>query len=134
MNKGRIVQVTGSVFDAEFAGESPAIYNAVTVKGNFAGGSDEMVGEVQQHLGEGRVRVIALGSTLGIRRGMEVIDEGKPVCVPVGTETLGRVFNLLGKPVDGKPELRNVETKPIHHSPPEFVDLSAKSEMFETGI
>ena len=124
----------GSVFDADFAGEIPAIYNAVKVKGILAGGDTELVGEVQQHLGEGRVRVIALGSTLGVRRGMEVIDEGAPLQVPVGKETLGRVFNLLGKPVDGKPELQNIETKPIHQNPPAFVELSAKSEMFETGV
>ena len=103
MNKGRIIQVIGSVFDIEFAGERvPGIYHAVTVAGKVEDRQIKLVGEVQQHLGGGRVRAVALGSTLGLRRGMEVIDTGEPLQVPVGVETLGRVFNLLGEPVDGK--------------------------------
>lgn len=135
MNKGRIIQVIGSVFDVEFTSETvPAIYNALTVQGQFAGGATELVGEVQQHLGGGRVRVIALSSTFGLRRSMEVVDTGDAVCVPVGTETLGRVFNLLGDTVDGKGPVKTKHRMSIHRDPPEFAELSAISEMFETGV
>ena len=135
MNKGRIIQVIGSTFDAEFVGEDiPAIFNAVKIEGEFASGKTTLVGEVQQHLGGGRVRVIALGSTQGLRRSMEVFDTGEPLKVPVGKETLGRVFNLLGDPVDGKGPIETKEKWTIHRDPPKFVDLSEKSEMFETGI
>ncbi len=134
MNRGRITQVVGSTFEAEFVERIPAINNALEVKGEFEGGSIDLVGEVQQHLGGGRIRVIALGSTQGLRRGMEVIDTGSPLMVPVGKETLGRVFNLLGKPVDGGEEIKAKEKRPIHRKPPKFTDLTAKSEMFETGI
>ena len=112
----------------------PAINNALEVKGEFEGGAIDLVGEVQQHLGGGRVRAIALGSTQGLRRGMEVVDTGSALTVPVGKETLGRVFNLLGKPVDGGPDIKVREKRPIHRKPPKFTDLTAKSEMFETGI
>ena len=134
MNRGRITQVVGSTFEAEFVMQIPAVYNALEIKGEFEGGTIDLVGEVQQHLGGGRIRAVALGSTMGIRRGMEVVDTGSPVMVPVGQETLGRVFNLLGKPVDGGPEVKTKQKRPIHHKPPKFTELSAKSEMFETGI
>ena len=135
MNKGRIAQVIGSTFDAEFIAERvPAIYNALIVKWQFEGKETELVGEVQQHLGGGRVRAVALGSTYGLKRGMEVIDTEDSLSVPVGKEILGRVFNLLGEPVDGRGQVKTKEKHPIHHKPPKFVDLSAKSEMFETGI
>ena len=135
MNKGRIVQVIGSIFDIEFVGDGlPGIYNAVTVSGQIEGIKIELVGEVQQHLGGGRVRAIALGSTLGLRRGMEVVDTGDSLMVPVGKETLGRVFNLLGEPVDGCGPVQTSQKRSIHRGAPEFVTLSAKSEMFETGI
>ena len=134
MNLGRITQVVGSTFEAEFVMQIPAINNALEVKGDFEGGAIDLVGEVQQHLGGGRVRAIALGSTQGLRRGMEVVDTGSAVTVPVGRETLGRVFNLLGKPVDGGPDIKVKEQRPIHRKPPKFTDLTAKSEMFETGI
>jgi F-type H+-transporting ATPase subunit beta len=134
MNLGRITQVVGSTFEAEFVMQIPAINNALEVKGEFEGGAIDLVGEVQQHLGGGRVRVIALGSTQGLRRGMEVVDTGSALTVPVGKETLGRVFNLLGKPVDGGPDIKVKERRPIHRKPPKFTDLTAKSEMFETGI
>jgi F-type H+-transporting ATPase subunit beta len=134
-NIGRVVQVIGSTFEAEFNAEQiPAIYNALIVKGEFDGKPLELVGEAQQHLGGGRVRAVALGSTFGLRRGMEVVDTGGPLQVPVGKETLGRVFNLLGKPVDGGSEIIAKQTRPIHRKPPKFVQLTAKSEMFETGI
>ncbi|MHC4951247.1 MAG: F0F1 ATP synthase subunit beta, partial [Planctomycetota bacterium] len=103
MNRGRITQVVGSTFEAEFVTQIPAINNALEVKGEFEGGTIDLIGEVQQHLGGGRVRAVALGSTQGFRRGMEVIDTGTSLMVPVGKETLGRVFNLFGEPVDGGP-------------------------------
>src|SRR4051795_3927422 len=95
---GTIVQVIGSTFDAEFEeGHLPEIYNATTVGGDGHGSAIHLTGEVQQHLGGNRVRCVALGSTDGLVRGMKVIDTGAPVSVPVGKETLGRVFNLLGE-------------------------------------
>ena len=131
MNRGRIIQVIGSTFDAEFFGDDiPAIYNALKVKNK----GNELVGEVQQHLGGGRVKAIALGSTQGLRRGLEVIDTGGALTVPVGKETLGRVFNLLGEPVDGLGPIKVSEKRPIHRDPPKFVDLSAQSAIFETGV
>ena len=134
MNRGRITQIVGSTFEAEFVTQIPAIYNALEIKGEFEGGIIDVVGETQQHLGGGRVRAVALGSTIGMRRGMEVIDTGAPLQVPVGKETLGRVFNLFGKPVDGGEEIKAKEKRPIHRKPPKFTDLTAQSEMFETGI
>jgi F-type H+/Na+-transporting ATPase subunit beta len=137
---GRIVQVIGSTFDAEFDEQSmPAIYNAVTVEQADSAEqarrrNGQLVGEVQQHLGGGRVRCIALGSTDGLRRGPAVVDTGQPVTMPVGEEVLGRVFNLLGEPVDGGPAVENVERRSIHQPPPRFEDLVPKSEIFETGI
>ncbi|HXG13265.1 MAG TPA: hypothetical protein VNK04_26135, partial [Gemmataceae bacterium] len=100
---GRIVQVIGSTFDAEFEeGHLPEIYNALKIDAEYKGVKIHLTGEVQQHLGGNRVRCVALGSTDGLVRGMEVIDTGGPVMVPVGKETLGRVFNLLGEPIDGR--------------------------------
>ena len=135
MNKGRIVQIIGSTFDAEFLVDRlPAIYNSVVVSTRFGDRDIELVGEVQQHLGGGRVRAIALGSTQGLRRGLEVIDTGGPLQVPVGKETLGRVFNLFGEPVDGLGPIDVKEKRSIHSNPPLFVYLSSKSEIFETGV
>jgi F-type H+-transporting ATPase subunit beta len=135
MNKGRITQVLGSIFEAEFVGDTvPAIYNAIEVHYVFEDREHRLVGEVLQHLGAGRVRAVALGSTQGLRRGLEVIDTGDSLQVPVGTETLGRVFNLLGEPVDGRGAVSTKEKLPIHRTAPDFVDLTAKSELFETGI
>ncbi len=135
MNKGKLVQVIGSVFDAKFPPENvPSVYNAVEITGNFGNGKTSLFGEVQQHLGNGKVRAISLGSTLGLRRGMDVIDTGSSLTVPVGKQTLGRVFNLLGEPIDELGPVKIDERRPIHRLPPKLVDLSAKSEMFETGI
>src|SRR5262245_54298585 len=101
--QGRIVQVIGSTFDAEFEeGHLPEIYNALKVDTDYKGVKLRLTGEVQQHLGGNRVRCVALGSTDGLVRGMEVADTGAPVKVPVGKETLGRVFNLLGDTIDGR--------------------------------
>lgn len=100
---GRISQVIGSTFDAEFdEGHLPNIYNALRVDGDVKGLKIRLTGEVQQHLGGNRVRCVALGSTDGLVRGMPVVDTGSPVSVPVGKEALGRVFNLLGDPIDGR--------------------------------
>src|SRR5258707_13871362 len=101
--KGSIIQIIGSTFDVEFEeGHLPAIYNAVKVDGDNKGIKIHLTGEVQQHLGGSRVRAVALGSTDGLMRGMDVVDTGAAVQVPVGYETLGRVFNLLGDPIDGR--------------------------------
>lgn len=132
---GRIAQVIGSTFDAEFdEGHLPEIYNACTINAEEKGVKIDLTGEVQQHLGGNRVRCVALGSTEGLVRGMEVIDTGGPVSVPVGKETLGRVFNLLGKPIDGRGPVAATEQWPIHRDPPPFESLSPKTEVFETGI
>ena len=132
---GRIVQVIGSTFDVEFdQGHLPEIYNALKIEGEYRGVHIRLTGEVQQHLGGNRVRAVALGSTDGLVRGMKVVDTGKPVMVPVGKETLGRVFNLLGDPIDGRGPVNATEFRPIHHAAPSFADLSPKTELFETGI
>jgi F-type H+/Na+-transporting ATPase subunit beta len=133
--KGTIVQVIGSTFDVEFdEGHLPAIYNACTVAGDNKGVKIQLTGEVQQHLGGSRVRCVALGSTDGLMRNMDVIDTGVPVQVPVGMATLGRVFNLLGHPIDGLGPIDVKEVRSIHANPPKFADLSPKSEILETGI
>jgi F-type H+/Na+-transporting ATPase subunit beta len=132
---GRVTQVIGSTFDAEFDERHlPAIYNALRVDIEHKGVQMRLVGEVQQHLGSARVRCVALGSTDGLMRGDPVVDTGGPVKVPVGKETLGRVFNLLGEVIDGRGPVNVTEFWPIHRAPPEFATLSAKTEMFETGI
>src|SRR5882724_10239242 len=132
---GKISQVIGSTFDAQFPEEHlPAIYNAVQIENQVDGKPVRLTGEVQQHLGGGRVRAVALGSTDGLRRGMEAVDTGGPVTVPVGKETLGRVFNLLGEPIDNRGPVDVKQRRPIHHEPPDFTDLTPKAEVFETGI
>ncbi|MFH5806016.1 F0F1 ATP synthase subunit beta [Alienimonas sp. DA493] len=132
---GRITQVIGSTFDAEFPeGQLPEIYNACTVKATNHGVEVNVTGEVQQHLGGDRVRCVALGGTDGMIRGQEVIDTGKPVTVPVGNETLSRVFNLLGEPIDGRGPVDAKESWPIHRDPPKLDQLSPKTEVFVTGI
>ncbi|MBX6312175.1 MAG: F0F1 ATP synthase subunit beta [Isosphaeraceae bacterium] len=132
---GRIAQVIGSTFDAEFdEGYLPEIYNALVIDAEEKGVRIQLTGEVQQHLGGNRVRCVALGSTDGLVRGMPVIDTGAPVSVPVGRPTLGRVFNLLGEPIDGRGPVESDERWPIHRDPPAFEDLSPKTEVFETGI
>jgi F-type H+-transporting ATPase subunit beta len=132
---GQIVQVIGSTFDAEFPeGHLPEIYHALKIDSDAKGVNIHLTGEVQQHLGGNRVRCVALGSTDGLMRGMTVTDTGSPVKVPVGKETLGRVFNLLGEPIDGLGPVDAKEFWPIHRDPPEFAELSPKTEIFETGI
>ncbi|MCS7167039.1 MAG: F0F1 ATP synthase subunit beta [Gemmatales bacterium] len=132
---GRIVQVIGSVFDVEFdEGHLPQIYNALRIDTEYKGVKIHLVGEVQQHLGGNRVRCVALGSTDGLVRGMPVVDTGGPVKVPVGKETLGRVFNLLGEPIDGRGPVEAKEWWPIHREPPPLSEIVPKTEVFETGI
>jgi F-type H+-transporting ATPase subunit beta len=132
---GKITQIIGSTFDAEFPeNQMPEIYNALVVNETIKDVVIKVTGEVQQHLGGGRVRCVALASTDGMVRGMKVTDTGAPVSVPVGKETLGRVFNLLGDPVDGRGEVECDERWPIHRKPPALENLSAKTELFETGI
>ena len=132
---GQIAQVIGSTFDVEFEeGHLPEIFNALTIDAEEKGVKIHLTGEVQQHLGGNRVRCVALGSTDGLVRGMEVVDTGGPVSVPVGKETLGRVFNLLGQPIDGRGEVAAQEYWPIHRDPPAFDQLSPKTEVLETGI
>ncbi len=134
-NVGKVTQVIGSTFDVEFADDNlPAIYNAVKIQGEKGDVKLDLTGEIQQHLGGGRVRCIALGSTDGLVRGQDCIDTGQPVSVPVGEETLGRVFNLLGEPVDGRGDVNSKERWPIHRDAPNIIDLSTKTEIFETGI
>jgi F-type H+/Na+-transporting ATPase subunit beta len=134
-NIGRITQIIGSTFDVEFAEENlPAIYNAVRVASEHKGVKINLTGEVQQHLGGGRVRCVALGSTDGLVRGQDCLDTGGPVKVPVGKATLGRVFNVIGEPVDGRGPVDADEYWPIHREPPLLRDLSTKTELFETGI
>jgi F-type H+-transporting ATPase subunit beta len=132
---GHIIQVIGSTFDAEFEeGNLPEIYNALRIDAEYKGVPIHLTGEVQQHLGGNRVRCVALGSTDGLVRGMKTVDTGKPVQVPVGKETLGRVFNLLGETIDGGGPIQASEYRPIHRDPPPFSELSPKTEVFDTGI
>lgn len=134
-NTGRVTQVIGSTFDAEFnESKIPAIYNAVKVEINSGGIQATLTGEISKHLGGGRVRCVALGSTDGLRRGQACLDTGAPVSVPVGEAALGRVFNLLGEPVDGRGPVNASEYRPIHRPAPLVEELSTNTEMFETGI
>ncbi len=134
-SNGTITQVIGSTFDAQFPEDHlPEIYNAVEVKAQTKVGDLDLVGEVQQHLGGGRVRLVALGSTDGLRRGMSCTDTGGPVTVPVGEEVLGRVFNLLGNPIDKAGPVKTGKRAPIHKAPPEFSQLNPNTEILPTGI
>src|SRR4051812_27966073 len=137
-NIGKIVQVIGPVIDVEFeAGHLPEIYNALRVvsDGKTGGAELDVVCEVEQHLGENRVRAVAMKPTDGMQRGMPVTDLGEPIKVPVGPETLGRVLNVLGEPVDfpNRP-VKTKEKWPIHRPPPSLEDQSTELKMFETGI
>jgi len=134
-NVGKVVQVIGSTLDAEFPdGKLPEIYNALVIETEVMGNKIKLVSEVQQHLGGNRVRAVALDSTDGIRRGIDIIDTGASISVPVGEGTLGRIFNLLGEPVDNAGDVDVKERRSIHQSAPLFEQLSPKSEIFETGI
>ena len=139
MAKGRVVQVIGPVVDAEFSkGELPEIYHALRVEAP----ADQKTGrpeirltlEVAQHLGENRVRAVAMSSTDGLVRGMEVVDTGAPISMPVGRETLGRLLNVLGEPIDGKGPIKAKKTLPIHRPAPALQEQETKTEVLETGI
>jgi F-type H+-transporting ATPase subunit beta len=139
MNTGKIVQVIGPVVDVEFEpGKLPAIYSALEVPG--AGSTDifaysaKLVLEVAQHLGESQVRSVAMAATDGLTRGMPVEDTGQPITIPVGKETLGRIINITGEPVDKAGPIKAGKTYPIHRPAPAFDQQSTKVEMFETGI
>ncbi|MGI8735552.1 MAG: F0F1 ATP synthase subunit beta, partial [Pyrinomonadaceae bacterium] len=122
---GYITQVIGPVLDVKFpSGKLPAIYNALTIRGTNAAGQEVAVtGEVQQLLGDSQVRAVAMSTTDGLVRGMEVTDTGAPINVPVGPATLGRIFNVLGEPVDNNGPVDTSETSPIQRSAPKFTDL-----------
>lgn len=129
MSSGRIVQIIGAVIDVEFPRETvPQIYDALTVDGT------EITLEVQQQLGDGVVRTIAMGSTEGLRRGLNVEDTGAPVSVPVGKETLGRIMDVLGRPIDECGPIGEKERMPIHRAAPSYEELAASNELLETGI
>lgn len=130
---GFVTQIIGPVVDVEFPeGELPAIYNALEIMKE--GTSEKVVAEVQYLIGENKARAICMTSTDGLKRGDVVIDTGTSIAVPVGKQTLGRIFNVLGEPVDDGPAVTNVELNSIHKSAPEFVDLETKPSIFETGI
>jgi F-type H+-transporting ATPase subunit beta len=129
---GSVTQIIGPVLDIEFAsGNLPKVYNAIDIKMESG---DIVVCEVQQLLGDNKVRAVSMSSTDGMKRGVEAIDTGAPISVPVGAPTLGRIFNILGQPVDEMGPVDNSETLPIHRSAPAFTDLETKPSVFETGI
>jgi F-type H+/Na+-transporting ATPase subunit beta len=139
MSEGKIVQVIGPVVDVEFqAGKLPPIYNALEVPGvenkDIFSYSKKLILEVAQHLGESTVRTVAMASTDGLRRGMPVRDTGAPIMIPVGRETLGRILNIIGEPVDKGPDIKATKYYPIHRPAPAFDQQSTNVEMFETGI
>lgn len=139
MNIGKVAQVIGPVVDVDFhEGKIPPIYNALKIDNTKTKGLDDpkidIVLEVEQHLGENRVRCVSMKPTDGLQRGMEVLDTGQPIMVPVGKETLGRVMNVLGEPVDHKGPINTDQRYPIHCSPPSFEDQDTSVEILETGI
>ncbi|MCX6741061.1 MAG: F0F1 ATP synthase subunit beta [Candidatus Parcubacteria bacterium] len=130
MSKGTIKQIIGPVVDVHFEGELPDLYTALEVQN----GDQTLVLETEQHLGSNTVRAVAMGTTDGLKRGLEVTSTSGPITVPVGKETLGRIFNVLGQVVDGKPEVKTAKKYPIHRQAPEFIEQSTKAEILETGI
>ncbi len=133
---GKVIQVIGPVIDVEFpSGKLPNIYNALEIQGRDTEGKDvTIVAEVQIILGDNRVRTVAMSSTEGLRRGLSVIDTGAPISVPVGGNTLGRIFNVIGETVDEGAPLQVMKRLPIHRQPPALSEQSTKIEIFETGI
>jgi F-type H+/Na+-transporting ATPase subunit beta len=135
MNQGKIVQVIGPVVDIDFSGGTlPSILSAVKIPVNHDGVPGDLIVEVQQHLGDNRVRTVAMDSTDGLQRGMAAIDTGGPISVPVGPNVLGRLIGITGDPIDGLGEIKTEKRYPIHRPSPEFQELSTKKEVFETGI
>ena len=139
MATGKVIQITGPVVDVEFpTGELPAIYSALEIQRPSDEGSDgaddRLVVEVQQHLGNNWVRAVAMSTTDGLARGLDVVDTGAPITVPVGEATLGRVFDVLGHPIDGKGPVKATKSLPIHRDPPAFEEMETEAQVFETGI
>jgi F-type H+-transporting ATPase subunit beta len=134
--KGKIIQVIGPVVDIEFdEGNLPKIFNAIRIpRTSTEGKTEDLIVEVQQHLGEDRVRAVAMDSTDGLVRGMDVFDTGKPISVPVGPSTLGRLINVVGDGIDGLGEIKAEKRYPIHRPAPAFKNLSTQTQMFETGV
>ncbi|HET8587813.1 MAG TPA: F0F1 ATP synthase subunit beta, partial [Candidatus Limnocylindria bacterium] len=149
MATGKVIQITGPVINVEFPpGELPEIYNALEIdrseagQEEFAGSAgdgvrpdaEKLIAEVQYHLGNNWVRTVAMSTTDGLARGMAARDTGAPISVPVGAPTLGRVFNVLGEPIDNKGPVTAEELLPIHREPPAFEDMETEAQVFETGI
>ncbi|KAA8998018.1 F0F1 ATP synthase subunit beta [Paenibacillus spiritus] len=136
MNKGRVVSIMGPVVDIEFErGQLPEIFNAITIQATpESGRHSDLTLEVSNHLGDNLVRCIAMSSTDGLVRGLDAIDQGSPISVPVGEATLGRVFNVLGNPIDNGEAMGPVQKNPIHRQAPTFDELSTQAEILETGI
>src|SRR6478672_2542958 len=135
MKKGKIVQVIGPVVDIEFPDQVPAIYNALTVEFDVPGqGRTKQTLEVEQHLGDNWVRTVAMGSTEGLKRGYEVLDTGGPISMPVGDSVLGRVFNVVGEPVDERGPVTFEKRYPIHRPAPSLTDQSTNPQILTTGI
>ena len=130
MNTGKIKKIIGPVVDVEFAENLPAIYNALTVKN----GDKTVVLEVEQHVGGNVLRAVAMDTTDGLARGMVVTDTGAPISVPVGTDTLGRIFNVLGDVIDDGKEITTKTRSSIHREAPSFASQATKVEILETGI
>src|SRR5215831_12784466 len=130
-NAGKIKQVIGAVIDVQFDGKLPEIYNALELKRE---NGDTLVLEVQQHLGEDSVRCIAMDGTEGLVRGLEVVDTGAAIAMPIGEEIKGRLFNVTGDPIDGLPAVSKANGRPIHAKPPTFENLSVSTEVLFTGI
>ncbi|MGH3064258.1 MAG: F0F1 ATP synthase subunit beta, partial [Gaiellaceae bacterium] len=129
-NRGKIVEIKGVVIDAVFPNELPAIYSALRITVD----DRELIAEVQQHLGDDRVRAVAMDSTDGLARGLDVENTGQPISVPVGDVTLGRLWNVIGDSIDKGEDPGETERWPIHRDPPSFRELSPTVEIFETGI
>src|SRR3972149_9940037 len=130
--KGKLVQVIGTVVDVEFpADQLPSVYNAVEVD---AGDGKKLIVEVQQHLGNNWMRCLAMDTTDGLRRGAECVDTGAPITVPVGQACLGRLFNVLGQPLDGLGEVKTAEHWPIHRPAPSFEEQETVPQVLETGL
>src|SRR5438094_463392 len=134
MNKGKIVQVIGPVVDVEFPETPPAIYNALTIEYKVQGQPTKLTLEVEQHLGDNWVRTVAMSSTEGLKRGLEVVDTGKPISMPVGEGVMGRVFNVTGEVVDEQGPVKADKYCPIHRAPPPLIDQSTSPQVLTTGI
>ena len=131
---GKISQVMGPVVDVDFDGYLPAINEAIEVQVSLEGNTTRLVLEVAAHLGDGRVRTIAMDMSEGLVRGMDATATGSPIKVPVGEKVLGRIFNVVGETIDGGEQVSDAPTWSIHRTPPALVDQSTTTEMFETGI